>query len=31
MFGRPWAEIWEKFHEEGMERPEPEVDIFSFE
>ncbi|MDG2175833.1 MAG: hypothetical protein P8M72_06865 [Gammaproteobacteria bacterium] len=31
MFGRPWAEIWEKYHEEGMQRPENEVDIFSFE
>ena len=30
MFGRPWAEIWEKFHEEGMEAPQDEVDIFSF-
>jgi hypothetical protein len=31
MFGRPWAEIWEKYHEEGMEAPEDDVDIFSFE
>lgn len=29
-FGRPWAEIWERYHEEGMERPEEE-DVFSFE
>ena len=28
--GRPWAEIWEKYHEQGMQRPEQE-DIFSFE
>jgi hypothetical protein len=21
IFGRPWAEIWERYHEEGMERP----------
>jgi hypothetical protein len=21
MFGRPWAQIWEQYHEEGMERP----------
>jgi hypothetical protein len=21
MFGRPWAQIWEKYHEQGMERP----------
>jgi hypothetical protein len=30
MYNRPWAEIWEEFHEEGMQRPEDE-DIFSFE
>ncbi len=29
-FGRPWAQIWERYHEEGMQRPEEE-DIFSFE
>jgi hypothetical protein len=29
MFGRPWAKIWERHHEAGMARPEPE-DIFSF-
>jgi len=29
IFGRPWAQIWEKYHEHGMKRPEPE-DIFSF-
>jgi hypothetical protein len=28
--GRPWADIWEKYHEEGMEQPEEE-DFFSFE
>ena len=28
MFGRPWAQIWEKYFEQGMERPE-EQDIFS--
>lgn len=28
--GRPWAEIWERYHEEGMVRPEGE-DIFDFE
>ncbi len=22
MFGRPWALIWEEYHEEGMDRPE---------
>ena len=29
MFERPWARIWERYHEEGMARPEP-PDIFSF-
>ena len=29
IFGRPWAQIWERYHEKGMERPEGE-DIFSF-
>jgi len=30
MYNRPWAQIWEKYWEEGMSRPEP-VDIFTFE
>ncbi len=30
MYGRPWAQIWEKYWEEGMEKPGQE-DIFSFE
>ena len=30
MYNRPWAEIWEEFHEQGMQRPEEE-DIFSFD
>jgi hypothetical protein len=30
MYGRPWAELWKKYHEQGMQRPEDE-DIFSFE
>jgi hypothetical protein len=29
MYGRPWAQIWQEYHEKGMERPEAE-DIFSF-
>ena len=29
MYGRPWAQIWEKYSEQGMERPKDE-DIFSF-
>ena len=30
MYGRPWAQIWERYHEDGMKRPEAE-DIFSFD
>jgi hypothetical protein len=30
MYARPWAQIWERYHEQGMTRPE-EADIFSFE
>ena len=30
MYGRPWAQNWEAFHEEGMQGEEEE-DIFSFE
>ena len=30
MYGRPWAHIWEKYWEQGMEKPEAE-DIFDFE
>ena len=30
MYGRPWAQIWEKYWEQGMERPEGD-DIFNFE
>jgi hypothetical protein len=30
IYGRPWAQIWEKYHEPGMKRPE-RADIFSFE
>jgi hypothetical protein len=29
MYGRPWAQIWEKYFELGMQRPEAE-DIFDF-
>jgi hypothetical protein len=29
MYGRPWAQMWEKYFEAGMERPKEE-DIFSF-
>ena len=30
MYGRPWAAIWEEYHEQNMERPSDD-DIFSFE
>jgi hypothetical protein len=30
MYGRPWAHIWEKYWEQGMQKPEAE-DIFNFE
>src|SRR5690606_24275431 len=30
MYGRPWAQMWEKYHEEGMQRPVDE-DMFNFE
>ncbi len=29
IFGRPWAEIWERYREQGMQRPQAE-DLFSF-
>ncbi|WP_428098603.1 hypothetical protein [Candidatus Rariloculus sp.] len=29
IYGRPWARIWEQYHEDGMSRP-PEEDIFDF-
>jgi hypothetical protein len=28
IFGRPWAQIWERYHEEGMERPKQQVGRF---
>lgn len=31
MYGRPWAQIWEKNFEDGMQKPAPAQDIFSFE
>ena len=30
IYGRPWAHIWEKYWEQGMERPKEE-DIFKFD
>jgi len=29
IYGRPWAKIWEQYHEHGMDRPRDE-DLFSF-
>ncbi len=29
MYGRPWAQMWEQYNEQGMEKPEEE-DIFTF-
>jgi len=29
MYGRPWAQLWEKYFEQGMKRPD-ETDIFDF-
>lgn len=29
MYGRPWAHIWEKYWEKGMQKPKPK-DIFNF-
>ena len=31
MYGRPWAQIWEKYFETGMQKPAATDDIFSFE
>ena len=31
MYGRPWAAIWEKYFEQGMQGAGDEEDIFSFE
>jgi hypothetical protein len=30
MYGRPWAQLWEKYSEQGMTHAEP-ADIFDFE
>jgi hypothetical protein len=30
-YDRPWARIWEEHFEEGMQRPQPDEDIFHFE
>ena len=28
IFGRPWADIWERYHEEGMQKPERQTGRF---
>ena len=30
MYGRPWAQIWEKYFEKGMQRPAADESIFDF-
>jgi hypothetical protein len=30
-YDRPWARIWEQHFEQGMQRPEPDEDIFDFD
>jgi hypothetical protein len=30
MFGRPWAQIWEKYHEQGLHKPEA-AELFNFD
>lgn len=31
LYGRPWAAMWEKYFEQGMQRDAAEADIFDFE
>jgi hypothetical protein len=31
MFGRPWADNWERHHEQEMQRPDPLEGLFDFE
>jgi hypothetical protein len=31
IFGRPWGQIWERYHEEGMERPSENEGLFGFD
>jgi hypothetical protein len=30
IYGRPWAEMWERYNEQGMQNPRNDVDIFDF-
>lgn len=31
IFGRPWAQIWEQHHEQGLERPNENEGLFGFD
>ena len=31
MYGRPWDQMWQKYFEQGMSRPDPQEDLFNFE
>ena len=31
IFGRPWAQIWEEHHEDGMQRPSENEGLFGFD
>jgi hypothetical protein len=31
LYDRPWARLWEKYFEQGMERPKDERDLFDFD
>jgi hypothetical protein len=31
MFGRPWAQIWEQYFEQGMQRPTADESLFDFD
>ena len=31
IFGRPWAQIWEQYHEDGMQRPQENEGLFGFD
>ena len=31
IFGRPWAQIWEQHHEQGLERPDENEGLFGFD
>ena len=31
IFGRPWAQIWEEHHEQGMQAPDENEGLFGFD